>query len=187
MKRIIYFLLLVIFSCNDSALDKWTTHKIPKRQHSSYVVKGNKSPLFNGRHMKFDAKFDVTALYDTAGMGVDAFDINKLYGFTDGDLNNNSIRIGWVHLSGDKIQIWAYWHKSGKFYFKPLGETYPSKVDQYELWAQDTTYTFRFNNVVFKTQRIVEYTGGVRVRQYPYFGGDLPAPQDIIINVFEYR
>lgn len=187
MKRIlIYFLLLALFSCNKS-LDKWTVHKIDKGQHFSYVVSGYKVIPFSGRHMKFDAKFNVSALYDTAGMKADAYDINKLYGFTDGDFNNNSIRIGWVHLSGDVIEVWAYWHKSGQIGFHKLGTTYPSKVDHYELWAQDAIYRFRFNDIFFETERIVEYQGGVRVRHYPYFGGNLPAPQDIIINVFEYK
>lgn len=137
--------------------------------------------------MKFDAKFDASALYDTAGMKADAYDINKLYGFTDGDFNNNSIRIGWVHLSGDVIEVWAYWHKSGQIGFHKLGTTYPSKVDHYELSAQDAIYRFRFNDIVFETERIVEYQGGVRVRHYPYFGGDLPARNDMTIDIYEYK
>lgn len=136
--------------------------------------------------MKFDAKFNATALYDTAGMGVDAYDINKLYGFTAGDFDNNSVRIGWVHLSGDEIQIWAYWHRAGDFDYHPLGVTHPSKVDQYELWVEDTIYKFRFNNVTFTTEGSAA-TGGIRTRQYPYFGGNKVSPQDITIDIYEYK
>lgn len=186
-KYILTFLLLI--GCSDF-LNTWDAYEIQKGQHYSTRTGMPRRlvSLKEGRHLRFDAYFTNSCLYDTAGMGNDAFDINKLYGFTDANSFNgdNSIRIGWRHNSEGKIEVFAYWHRDGKIGWEKLGETSPYAKDQYELWARNGFYYFRFNTVEFSTPRSVDAEQGIRTRMYPYFGGNLPAPNDMQIFIYEY-
>lgn len=121
-------------------------------------------------------------------MGIDAYDINKLYGFTDANslVHDNSIRIGWRHNGAGIIEIFAYWYAGGKRGIEKLGETMPYIQDEYELRARNGYYYFRFNNKEFSTNRKVDAEHGIRVRLFPYFGGNKSAPNDIRISIREH-
>jgi hypothetical protein len=67
-----------------------------------------------------------------------------------------------------------------------MGETDVYVQDDYELWARNGYYYFRFNSVEFSTPRAKDCEHGIRSRLFPYFGGDEPAPQEIEIFIYEY-
>lgn len=185
MKRLILAILIMLSSCNDF-LDTWEGYVIEKGKHYS---KRSGMPrrlvsLQDGRHMLFKARFTTSCLYTP----VDD-DIHKLYGFTDcnSTVHENSVRFGWRHNGFGVIEIFAYWYNGGKLFYKYMGDTYPPhRVDEYELWTRDDEYYFRFNEVVFTTSRSKDCRHGVRTRLFPYFGGNKPAPQEMMIFIFEY-
>lgn len=187
----ILFCLLLI-GCNDF-IGTWDAWEIKKGHNASHRsgMPTRSIGLQAGRHMRFDAYFTNSCLYDTTGFSKAEFtDINKLYGFCDANsyVNENSTRIGWRHNGDGKIEIFAYWHSDGKFAFKKLGETVPYQKDEYELWARNGNYFYRFNNVTLDTAvRSKDAEHGVRFRLWPYFGGNLPAPNDIQIFIHEYN
>lgn len=188
-KYILYLIVFLFLGCTDF-LDTWDGYEIKKGENFSHRsgMPRRIIGLQDGRHMRFDAYFTNSNLYDIAEMGVDKYDINKLYGFTDvnSPVDDNSTRIGWRHDGNGKIEIFAYWHRDGDFGFEKLGETSPYEKDEYELWAKNDTYYYRFNNVEFSTKRSVKAEHGLRVRLWPYFGGDADCPNDMIIFIHEY-
>lgn len=183
-------LTILLFSCSDF-LSTWDAYEIKKGDHFS---KRSGHPIRSmglqaGRHMRFDAYFTNSCLYDTTGLSKQVFtDINKLYGFCDVNswVNDNSTRIGWRHNGNGKIEIFAYWHRDGNFGYHKLGETDPYTKDQYELWARNGYYYYRFNDVEFKTERSIDAEHGVRVRLWFYFGGNMTAPNDMQVFIYEY-
>lgn len=186
--RVLILILLLLGGCNDF-IDTWDSYEIRRGEHYSRRsgMPRRLVSLKDGRHLRFDAYFTNSCLYDTTGMGYDAYDINKLYGFTDANSTKNSTRIGWRHNGSGTIEVFAYWHRDGRIGFQKLGETYPYKKDQYELWARNGYYYYRFNDVEFSTPRTVDAEQGVRVRLFPYFGGDKKAPNDMTIFILEYN
>lgn len=190
MQKYLLILFLLLCSCNDF-IGVWDAYEIKKGDHFSKrdsAIGRRIVGLQAGRHMRFDAYFTSSCLYDTTGFSNDAFDINKLYGFCDANSGiGNSTRIGWRHNGAGKIEIFAYWHRDGEFGFEKLGETEPYIQDEYELWAKNGFYYYRFNNVEFSTPRSVDAEKGVRIRLWFYFGGDKPAPSDMQVFIYEYN
>jgi hypothetical protein len=185
MKKFIVFALLILASCNDF-LDTWDGYEIKKGDHYSHrsgMPRGI-GTFMSGRHMKFDAIFTSSTLYQPY-----YDDINKLYGFTDANatVHENSVRFGWRHDGKGSIEIFAYWYADGKRGFHKMGETQIETTNQYELWAKDDTYYFRFNNVEFETERHTKSEHGLRKRLWPYFGGNAAAPNEMLILIYEYR
>lgn len=186
MKNLILCLLILLGGCNDF-LDTWDAWDIDKGDHYSHrsgmprVMGG--TPM-SGRHMRFDARFTSSTLYQPY-----YDDINKLYGFTDTNsgVHQNSVRFGWRHDGNGKIEIFAYWYADGERGFHKMGETDIETPDQYEIWARNGVYWFRFNDVEFVTKRFKDAEHGLRKRLWPYFGGDAAAPNDIQIFIKEYR
>ena len=185
MKKLLFIVFLFINStCNDF-LDTWEGYVIPQGEHPSHRS-GMPSRIINlkdGRHLLFDAKFLPSCLYDPQND-----DINKLYGFTDcnSEVHENSTRFGWRTNKDQRIEIFAYWYTDGQLGFQSMGFTSPNKIDQYEIWAKVDFYYFRFNQTEFTTVRTKNCVHGIRVRLYPYFGGDLRAPHQMEFEIYEY-
>lgn len=181
-KYILFFLFLL--GCNDF-IDTWDGYEIKKGEHSSQRPGMGKRliSLTDGRHLHFRARFTNSCLYTPEND-----DINKLYGFTDANssVHQNSIRIGWRHNGNGQIEIFAYWYKDGVRGIEKLGSTTSGIEDEYELWARNGWYYFRFNQTEFSTERTKDSEKGIRVRLFPYFGGDLPSPDDMLIFIYEY-
>lgn len=133
--------------------------------------------------MSFDARFTKSCLYTPKDD-----DINKLYGFTDcnSNVHDNSVRFGWRHNGSGTIEIFAYWYVDGLRGFSKMGETTPDATDQYEIWARDDKYTFRFNGTEFSVRRTKNCEKGLRIRLFPYFGGNERAPDNIVIFIYEH-
>jgi hypothetical protein len=176
--------LFIAYTCRNF-LDNWDSYEIKKGDHFS-KRKGMPRRLVSlqdGRHMHFKAQFLSTCFYQPF-----YDDINKLYGFTDcnSSIHDNSIRFGWRHDGKGKIEIFAYWYANGKSGYHKLGSTEVDVVDDYELWAKGDKYYFRFNEIEFETPRSIDCNKGLRVRCFPYFGGDAPAPQQMSIKIYEF-
>ena len=181
---IVLLSLFFLFNCNDF-LDTWDAYDIKKGEHYSTRsgMPRRLISLTDGRHMHFKAYFTSSCLYQPY-----YDDLNKLYGFTDCNslVHDNSVRFAWRHDGQGKIEIFAYWYADGKRGMEKMGVTDVYVQDDYEIWARNGYYYFRFNNVEFKTARTKDCERGIRSRLFPYFGGNAPAPQDMQIFIYEY-
>ena len=140
--------------------------------------------------MNFVAKFDSTALYPAVITDYNhAYDVNKLYGFSEGFNNQyNSARIGWRWLDGN-LQLFAYVYAKGILLRDPISYNPPfiksveiGKEINCSIAISGGTYIFTVDGVTVTTPRGTtsgKYSG---YQQYPYFGGTLTAPH--LINIY---
>jgi len=89
-------------------------------------------------------------------------------------------------LLSQRIEIFAYYYVDSHLNYKSMGFTQPNTVNHYEIWAKESVYWFRFNSEIFETLRVKNCVHGLRVRAFPYFGGNETAPHDMEIEILEY-
>jgi hypothetical protein len=144
----------------------------------------------SGTSMNFIAKFDSTAIYPPVITDYNhAYDVNKLYGFSEGFNNQyNCARIGWRWLDG-QLQLFAYVYVKGTLLRDPVSYD-PPFIKSVSIGAEvncsiavsGANYIFTVDGTVVKTARgtsVAKYQG---YQQYPYFGGSLTAPH--LTNIY---
>lgn len=144
----------------------------------------------SGASMNFVAKFDSTAIYPAVITDYNhAYDVNKLWGFSEGFNNQyNSARIGWRWLNG-KLQLFAYVYVKGTLLRDPISYDPPfiktvqigSEVNC-SIAVSGSKYIFTVDGVVVQTTRGTSASQFSGYQQYPYFGGTLTAPH--LINIY---
>ena len=130
--------------------------------------------------LTFTAVFDSTAIYDSDG------DLNKLYGFSDCNSlhHNNSARIGWRYY-GDRLELWAYTYANGVRSMEYLTSAITGLPVLCSITKGDGFYSVCAGGVCKNVPRGNTCETGVYYLLYPYFGGDLPAPHDVYIQIKE--
>lgn len=119
---------------------------------------------------------------------LDKFDVNKLFGFSNGYHHKNSYRFGWNCLDG-KIHIYAY--------------SYINSIRQIdEICSINTNQEYKFiikvnkNKVIFsvindkfiltqivQTMEKLPKNNIIKYTLWPYFGGNKIAPKNILIEL----
>ena len=178
------FSLSLIFGVLISGLAQAREYTIKRGNHYSTprVVR-----FFSGTKMSLSFVFDESANYEFTGAAAsDQLDINKLYGFSDckSHHSENSARIGWRSNQG-KIEIMAFTHRAGKFYYESLGFVEPNRVNQGSISLSDDkkSYIYEMNEAKLVVDRGCDDGKAVGYALQPYFGGNQSAPQDIRIRV----
>jgi hypothetical protein len=144
----------------------------------------------SGTSMNFISKFDSTAIYPAVITDYNhAYDVNKLYGFSEGFSNQyNSARIGWRWFDGE-LQLFAYVYVKGVLLRDPVSYDPPfiksveiGKEINCSIAISGGTYIFTVDGVTVNTPRGTTSGKFSGYQQYPYFGGSLTAPH--LINVY---
>jgi hypothetical protein len=132
--------------------------------------------------MKFVARFDTSAIYTTVNP-VNQYDINKLYGFSEGlDHQVNSARIGWRWSDG-ALRLFGYIYKSSVRYSQEI-TTIPFNTDiTCSIKLSGYNYLITANGVTVTLPRASNSTSASGYQLYPYFGGDENAPKNIYIKI----
>lgn len=136
--------------------------------------------------LSFSVIFDSSAVY-TNKIPENQHDINKLYGFSDCNVQHNtsSARFGW-NWRDKALRIYAYCYRNGERVSQELGTVELNKPADYQISIVGGNYVFTFKGketTIARGCNIVQ--SNQRYRLYPYFGGDEPAPHDIIISITE--
>lgn len=132
--------------------------------------------------MKFYAKLNESAIYQTVDP-VNQYDVNKLWGFSEGiDNQYNSARIGWGYSDG-AIRLYGYIHCKGVRYFQEIITVLPNQEVYCSIKISGNTYILSANGVSVTLPRGTTAPKASGYQQYPYFGGDEVAPQDITILI----
>jgi hypothetical protein len=132
--------------------------------------------------MKFYAKLNESAIYQTVDP-VNQFDVNKLWGFSEGiDNQYNSARIGWGYSDG-AIRLYGYVYSKGVRYFQQITTVLPNQEVYCSIKISGNTYILSANGVSVTLPRGSTSRKASGYQQYPYFGGDEVAPQDITILI----
>jgi len=154
-------------------------YKIKKNNHYSYNI----PRLFISKEItkvNVEIKFTDSCLYSYKNH--DSFDINKLYGWSEGYHKNNSFRIGW-RGTGNMIEVFAFMHENGKILYSKLGDFLPNIYYSFEMEVTNEVFKLSyFDQKVFifrKSSRKCKL-GYVL---FPYFGGNNKAPHDIHLEI----
>jgi len=210
MKTALLVVLPLIFAC--CTKEQKTSESAPQTVESTAVAKTNRTTTstfikytiqegahecdqrsvksVSGTSMNFVATFDSSAIYPAVITDYNhAYDVNKLYGFSEG-LNNqyNSARIGWRWLNGE-LQLFAYVYVKGTLLRDPVSYD-PPFIKSVAIGAEvncsiavsGSSYLFTVDGVVVKTARGTSAGKYQGYQQYPYYGGTLTAPH--LINLF---
>ncbi len=177
---------VVIAACskkNDIQNDSdFTTYTIRKGQHASDE---NRFISIEYSELKFAVKFDSTAIYKTVDPSNQS-DINKLYGFSDNNSQHQdfSARFGW-RWSDNALRIFGFVHNTGQIIFKELGSVSIGSENNYTIKVTPKSYVFLLNGITDSLPRASTTVLAKGYKLYPFFGGDEPAPQNILISIKE--
>jgi len=157
----------------------YTRFTIRKGQH---YCDQNSLKSVKTAEMKFMVKFDNSAIYQTA-IPENQYDINKLWGFTEG-INNqyNSARIGWS-WNQDALRLYGYVHANGVRHYQEITTVAVGTDITCSIKLAGKTYLFTVNGVSIRLPRGLSTEQASGFQQYPYFGGDETAPHLITIMI----
>ena len=132
--------------------------------------------------MLFKVKFDSSAIYRSVDP-VNQYDINKLYGFTEGqDPHVNSARIGWAFNDG-KLRLYAYAYNNQQRLSQEIGTVNIGETINCAIKLDSLNYIFNVNEKQVKLSRVQAGVTAQGYRLFPYFGGDEVAPHPIRIMI----
>ena len=132
--------------------------------------------------MLFKVQFDSSAIY-TSVDPVNQYDINKLYGFTEGqDPHLNSARIGWAFNDG-KLRLYAYAYNNQQRLSQEIGTVNIGETINCAIKLDSLNYIFNVNEKQVKLRRAQAGVTAQGYRLFPYFGGDEVAPHPIRIMI----
>lgn len=177
---ILTMLAIILTSCEPAPEDFYEIFKIKEGDH--YCDTRHPESLQSNR-LSFKAKFDESARYLFKETGFQDSK-NKLMGFSDCNSyhHENSARFAWQWYN-DRIEIFAYCYVEGVRVEKFLGATSFNETASYALEITTDHYVFYFKGVREEIERKAPCERGVYMILWPYFGGQLPAPHDITIQI----
>lgn len=150
-------------------------------QQGNNYCDGNTFRKMELTEMKFMARFDSTAIYQTQSPE-NQYDINKLYGFADNNADHHqySARIGWRWSDG-ALRLFAYIYNAGQVTSKELTTVAIGTDINCSIKVTPANYLFSVNEVVTPLPRMATTEKAEGYQLYPYFGGDEAAPHQINI------
>lgn len=172
--------LLVFTACEEEA-DLSRMFVMPQGEHyaSPRLVQSLQSNTLN-----FKATFNESAIYYFEN---NAFQDskNKLLGFSDCNSlhHENSARFAWQWYS-ERLEIYAYCYVNGTRVEKFIGTVDLNTENRYQLKVTDDNYVFQLNSQEpIHIARGNSCDKGLYYMLWPYFGGTIPAPHDVSINI----
>ncbi|HEX5151178.1 MAG TPA: hypothetical protein VFW07_06995 [Parafilimonas sp.] len=134
--------------------------------------------------LNFIAVFDSSCIYMTVDPA-NQDDINKLFGFSDCNTQHleNSARIGW-RWSKDSLRIFGFVHNNGNMIYKEITTATIRENINCNITCEESNYKFTVNGKSITLQRSCPGNYN-RYKLYPYFGGNEPAPHNVIIKLTE--
>lgn len=132
--------------------------------------------------MVFKVKFDSSAIYTTVDP-LNQYDINKLYGFTEGQNPHvNSARIGWAYNEG-KLRLYAYAYNNQQRISQEISTVNIGETINCAIKFDSLNYIFIVKDRQVKLSRAPTGVLAQGYQLFPYFGGDEVAPHPIRIYI----
>ena len=192
MKYLKYFYVLAIIlqSCsknqnivteqiNKAAAEEFTEYTIAAGEHYSDKTAIKQVSI---TQMLFKVKFNSSAIY-TTNVSQNQYDINKLYGFTEGDdPHGNSARIGWSY-NDRALRLYAYAYNNGQRISQEISTVNIDETINCAIKIDGNEYVFVVNDKQVKLSRAQAAPTVKGYQMFPYFGGDETAPQKITVFI----
>jgi hypothetical protein len=169
MKKLKLILLSLLFGCEQIDLTS-------PFERNYYVIR-------KGQHY---ANFRGIAVADNGIYGTFAFlnvpieeheQINKLVGLSHFNVHDNSVRFGWWYKNG-LFHIYLYVYQDGARSWSEIGSVKVLDVVKYSIHFRDGYCYVNVLNDKFSFE--MPHCRFVRL---PYYGGNIPAPNDIEISI----
>lgn len=139
--------------------------------------------IYTGKtSLPFSVNFDESCRYDLGT--IDQLDVNKLAGVSFGNHETNSIRIGWAYnLITQKMDLFAYCYENGTRLIHPIGNCNLSEDVSIKLELNFNGNTFKISLAGSAFREFPYKYPALKAGYYlfPYFGGNNPAPHNMII------
>lgn len=187
--KFLFVLVFILQSCSKDqniateqiipAAEEFTEYTIAAGEH--YCDKTAIKPV-SITQMLFKVKFNSSAIYTTIDPQ-NQYDINKLYGFTEGqDPHGNSARIGWSFNNG-ALRLYAYVYNNGQRISQEICTVAISETINCAIKIDGNNYVFLVNDKLVKLSRAQAGETAQGYQLFPYFGGDETAPHKISIFI----
>jgi hypothetical protein len=139
---------------------------------------------FDSQKLSFNATFDESAMYTLEDPAMQS-NKNKLMGFSDCSSlhHENSARFAWQWYNS-QLEIYAYCYVDSVRIEKFISTVNLNEENLYEITATDDEYVFYLDGER-KTaiERVSDCNRGTNYILYPYFGGSIPAPHNVTIEI----
>ena len=114
------------------------------------------------KELRFKVKFDSSAIYTTS-IASNQYDINKLYGFSEGyDHHQNSARIGWA-WHGNALKLYAYAYNKGIMKFAEITPVAIGAEVNCSISVSAQAYLFTVNGIEKKIRKGKQWRMGGRL------------------------
>lgn len=174
--------MLVMTGCESEAEDPLARHfVIGKGEHYSNP---RLVQMLQSDRLIFRATFNETAVYDFGDAALQT-NKNKLLGFADCNSlhHENSARFAWQWFNG-QLEIYAYCYVNSVRTEAFIGTVNLHEANLYELKMTDAWYIFYLNGKEStRIKRMNNCDEGFYYMLFPYFGGSIPAPHEMEIDV----
>ena len=181
---------LCFTSCNKmaDAIAERANPQTPVNEFVKYTIRNgqhycdqNAYHTLETSELKFVAKFDSSAIYQTA-LTDNQYDINKLFGFSDNNKDHHqySARFGWRWSDG-ALRLFAYVYNEGVRSEHEMTTVGIGEEVRCSIRVSPQAYIFQANETIHEMPRLSTTEKGKGYQLYPYFGGDETAPHDISI------
>lgn len=141
--------------------------------------------VVHGNTLEFRFRFDDSAIYDLGTE--DQHDINKLFGFAEGsalNIHEHSARFGWRWLvAEERIEILGYAYTGGTRKSISLGTVLPWEDAEGSIISTPDAYRFLFKGSTYTIPRDTPFQAERKFLSYPYFGGNITAPQEVRVAI----
>jgi hypothetical protein len=183
---VVLLVAIALTGCEPMPEDLFVRHFVMEK--GTHYSTPRLAEMLQANSLRFKATFNETAIYDLGDKALQS-NKNKLMGFSDCNSmhHENSARFGWQWFD-NKLEIYAYCYVNGERKEEFIGTVNINEENLYEIQITDDAYVFYLNNERVSTiERGTVCDQGIYYMLYPYFGGSVPAPHDVRIDISMLR
>ena len=176
-------LLLPVFMCCEVPFEHTASRDFIIRGGEHYSTP-RLYETFSEDDLTFRATFDESARYTLNDPALQTSK-NKLMGFSDchSAHHANSARFAW-QWNNERLEIFAYCYVDSVRVEEFVGTVELNEENLYEINATGNEYVFFLNGErKAGIPRTSTCENGLNYMLYPYFGGTLPAPHDVRVQI----
>ena len=157
---------------------------IQKGKHNSFRIPS----FYSSKPDRLEGSFRFlpSAWYARPDSNIDWMDLNKLLGVSFGFHQQDSLRIAWRPIFEQEgiIELFSYRYNEGNRTFETMGRVETDQTHAYQilLMRQQNEAIFQIEGLEPKKVAMTYPGKSWGYCLFPYFGGDLTAPQDIEIE-----
>lgn len=182
LRSLLMIATVFVTACEPQAEDPFARHFVIRK--GDHYSTPRLVQMLQSDRLSFRATFNQTAIYDLGDPALQS-NKNKLMGFSDCNSmhHENSARFAWQWFN-DRLEIYAYCYVNSERKEAFIATVNLNEENLYEIKKTDDAYVFYLNGKAATTvKRNNTCDKGIYYMLFPYFGGAIPAPHNVQIDV----